>query len=301
MVNITKNIFLLRNSSYSLKSVSRNSSSTTKELVLSSTKNNVTTITLNNPKKYNAWDMALTNQMVDKFSKAASDPQTKVVIYTGADPYFCSGGNLSEFLGRKSPKELQKMIRENNERCFNVFLEFPKPIIAAVNGPGIGAGTTAPALCDIILASDRATFSTPFKNLGVGPEGCASVHFERCLGPEVARRLLIDCWKPTAVEAKEVGLVAEVVPHDKLLSRAQELGEEWVGSGRERSIRGGGSVEEYKQVNKKESNDLAEAFVSEEFLRTQLEFLRKKGKHQSIPGLVLWLMLTSRPVWSRFL
>ena len=60
-----------------------------------------------------------------------------------------------------------------------MFIQFPKPIIAAVNGPGIGAGATAPALCDTIIASERATFSTPFKLLGVGPEGCSSVHFER--------------------------------------------------------------------------------------------------------------------------
>ena len=121
-----------------------------------------------------------------------------------------------------------------------MFIEFPKPIIAAVNGPGIGSGTTAPALCDVILASERASFSTPFSNLGVGPEGCASVHFERILGRETASRLLEDCWKPSAQEAKDVGLVAEVVAHDDLLARAQvrnSLSTEinwnpWAGAGR---------------------------------------------------------------------
>ena len=104
---------------------------------------------------------------------------------------------------------------------FNVFIEFPKPIIAAVNGPGIGSGTTAPALCDIILASERASFSTPFSALGVGPEGCASVHFQRILGGETARRLLEEGWKPSAQEARDVGLVSEVVAHHDLLARAQ--------------------------------------------------------------------------------
>ena len=133
--------------------------------------------------------------------------------------YFCR-----EDLNKSSGsilRAVQKNIRESNERCFNVFIEFPKPIIAAVNGPGIGSGTTAPALCDVILASDRATFSTPFSNLGVGPEGCASVHFERMLGRETASRLLDDCWRPSAQEAEDVGLVSEVVPHDQLLARAQ--------------------------------------------------------------------------------
>merc|ERR1719273_2304801 len=158
--------------------------------------------------------MALCTQLAQKFQEAAENPDTKVVIYTGAGKYHCAGGSLSEFLGRKTPRQLQRIIRQNNEKMFNVFLEFPKPIIAAVNGPGIGSGTTAPALCDVILASDRATFSTPFSNLGVGPEGCASVHFERILGRETASRLLDDCWRPSAQEAKDVGLVAEVVAHD---------------------------------------------------------------------------------------
>ena len=84
-----------------------------------------------------------------------------------------------------------------------------------------GGGVTGPALCDVTLASDRATFSTPFKQLGVLPEGCSSVHFQRIMGEENARRMLEEGWKPKAEEAKEIGLVSEVVPHDQLLTRAQ--------------------------------------------------------------------------------
>merc|ERR1712055_873447 len=73
--------------------------------------------------------------------------------------------SLSEFLGRKTPRQLQRIIRQHNEKMFNVFIEFPKPIIAAVNGPGIGSGTTAPALCDTILASSTAIFLAPFARL----------------------------------------------------------------------------------------------------------------------------------------
>ena len=80
---------------------------------------------------------------------------------------------------------------------------------------------TGPALCDVTLASDRATFSTPFKQLGVLPEGCSSVHFQRIMGKENARRMLEEGWKPKVEEAKEIGLVSEVVPHDQLLARAQ--------------------------------------------------------------------------------
>jgi len=239
-------------------------------LVLASKLNQVTTITMNNPGKYNAWDMALCNQLVERFEEAAQDDDTKVVIYTGAGKYHCAGGSLAEFLGKKTPRQLQRIIRVNNERMFNVFIEFPKPIIAAVNGPGIGSGVTAPVLCDTILASHTATFLTPFARLGVGPEGAASVHFERVFGEEVARRLLVDCWKPSAEEAREVGMVAEVITPDKLIARAQELGEEWVSRRRPRTLRGGSSVQELKAANARESMDLGRAFVSSQFLEIQV-------------------------------
>lgn len=88
-----------------VRSQVRLKSTTRGDLVLSSTRNNVTTITLNDPAKYNAWSKSLTDQMIDHFARAAADSETKVVIYTGTDPYFCSGGNLSELFSKaSSPK-----------------------------------------------------------------------------------------------------------------------------------------------------------------------------------------------------
>merc|ERR1712032_732696 len=269
-------------------------------LVLSSTTNQVTTITMGNPKKYNAWDMTLCTQLAEKFHEAAENSNTKVVVYTGAGKYHCAGGSLSEFLGRKTPRQLQRIIRQSNEKMFNVFIGFPKPIIAAVNGPGIGSGTTAPALCDVILASSTATFLTPFARLGVGPEGAASVHFERILGSESAKRLLVDCWSPNAEEAREIGLVSEVLSPERLLQRAQELGEQWIREDRPRILCGGSTVEELKAVNAKESAALAQAFVSEAFLEAQLAGLKRKGRDNTLAGRILRTMILTRPVWIKF-
>ena len=102
------------------------------------------------------------------------------------------------------------------------------------------------------------------------------------LGEDVANKLLNEGWKPTAIEAKECGLVEEVIQHESLLVKAQvrirltrkysiyiiqDLGEIWAREGKERCIRGGGSVEEYKKINAEESAALAQAFVSEKFIR----------------------------------
>merc|ERR1712062_325431 len=231
------------------------------KLVLSSTKNNVTTLTMNDPKKLNGWTGPMMLTLKDRFEYHAKDPETKVLILTGADPYYCAGVNLSATIQPMHPKKLHTMIRTSNQAVFDSFLDFPKPILVAANGPAIGACVTSASTCDAILASEKATFLVPFARLSIPPEGCSSVHFERMLGQKAASRMLKEGWKPTAVEAAMIGLVREVVDHENLLARAQELGEQWVAEGKKKEIPAGGTVEEYKAVNARESLELADAFL----------------------------------------
>ena len=235
-------------------------------LVLSTTKNNVTTLTMNDPKKLNGWTGPMMLTLRDRFVQHAQDPDTKVLILTGADPYYCAGVNLSATIQPMHPRKLHEMIRTSNQAVFDSFLDFPKPIIIAANGPAIGACVTSASLCDAIVASEKATFVVPFARLSIPPEGCSSVHFDRMMGAQAAGKMLNDGWKPTAAEALEIGLVKEVVEHEKLLARAQELGEQWAREGKKKEIPAGGTVEEYKAVNARESLELADAFLSYNFL-----------------------------------
>ena len=95
------------------------------------------------------------------------------------------------------------------------------------------------------------------------------------------------------------GLVKEVVSHDKLLEAAQALGEKWAREGKKKEIPAGGTVQEYKAVNAKESQDLADAFLSYNFLNAQYEFLKSKGK--SSQANVFMIIKTLRPLWSKLL
>merc|ERR1719414_2080267 len=259
-----------------------------------SNKNGVTTLTMNQPKKLNGWTGPMMLALKDAFIRAAKDDNTKVAILTGADPYYCAGVNLSDTIKPMHPATLHKMIYESNAAIFNVFIDFQKPLIIAANGPAIGACFTSATLADCIIASEKATFTTPFARLGVTPEGCSSIHFERIMGAATAERMLgSEGWKPTAQEAKEAGLVKEVVPHSELLSRCQALAEEWIAAGKKKEIPGGGDVIEYKAVNAKESRDLADAFLSYKFLEGQEHFLKSKGKSAA----VFTILKTLRPLW----
>ena len=274
-------------------------SSGQREIVWTSTKNNVTKVVMNNPKKLNGWSLAMLNKLLETLQNLSTDNDTKVVILTGTDPYYSAGANLSENITPMHPKTLHTMSVDNNEKLFNAFLDFRKPIMVAANGPAIGATVTSAALCDGILASERATFLTPFARLSVPAEGCSSVHFERILGKTAADRMLLHGEKISAVEAKSIGLVLDVVPHDNLLDEAQTLAETWIREGRTRTIPGGQSVTEYKQVNKVESVRVADSFLSYNFLHNQENFLRIKGKVKE--ARIFFVLKTLRPLWSRLL
>jgi enoyl-CoA hydratase/carnithine racemase len=270
------------------------------ELILRSTKNQVTTLTMNMPARLNGWTMPMMEALKSALGGASSDESTRAVVLTGADPYYSAGVNLGGSLSLGHPRTLHAFIIEHNQNLFDLFIDFPKPILIAVNGPAIGACVTSATLCDAIIASKRATFSTPFAALGVPPEGCSSVMFPRIFGDAGAAKMLgPQGWKPSADEALKAGLVQWVVPHDDLLDEAQRIAEGWVEAGRARTFREGATCEELKAVNARESVDVADAFLSQPFLKGQFKFLW--GKKKRVPALMFLGLWATCPVWSLLL
>lgn len=268
--------------------------------ILTHKQDGVTTLTLNTPERLNGWTMEMMDALKEGCRAAAWDDETKVLVLTGADPYYCAGVNLAATLRLVHPRKLHAMIVEHNQALFDAFLDFPKPLLVAVNGPAIGASVTSATLCDGIVASEKATFSTPFAALGVTPEGCSSVHFARIMGQANADRMLgVEGWKPTAEEALEAGLIQWTAPHDKLVEEAHRIAREWIASGAARSFRGGSERDELKAINARESVELADSFLSAPFIKAQFKFLWSKKKLG--PAAMFLAMLISRPLWSRLL
>ena len=267
--------------------------------ILTSKLNGVTTLTMNTPKRLNGWTQTMMDALKAGFKDAADD-DTRVLIVTGADPYYCAGVNLSATLRLTHPKKLHAMIVQHNQALFDMFLDFPKPILIAVNGPAIGASVTSATLCDGIIASEKATFSTPFAALRIPPEGCSSRHFERLMGKDSAERMLgKEGWRPSASEAKDAGLIQWVVAHEDLPAETQRIASEWVATNATRNFRGGSEREELKVINARESIELATAFLAASFIKAQFRFLWSKKKWG--PALMFLSMWITRPVWARFL
>lgn len=260
----------------------------------------VTTLTMNTPKRLNGWTMPMMDALKACFRDAALDDETRVLILTGADPYYCAGVNLAATLKLEHPRKLHKIIVQHNQALFDAFLDFPKPLLVAVNGPAIGASVTSATLCDGIIASEKATFSTPFALLQIPPEGCSSVQFSRLMGEHNAARMLgQEGWKPTAAEACDAGLIQWVAPHGQLMAEARKIAREWAATGTRRSYRGSSSRDELKAVNASESIALAGAFLSTPFIRHQFRFLW--GKKKWGPALMFLVLLIFRPLWARLL
>lgn len=270
------------------------------DLVRVTTANRVSTLTMNNPRKLNGWTLEMMEALSAALEAAEADPEVAVIVITGTDPYYSAGVNLSSTIELGHPRALRQRIVDHNRALFDRFIDVDKPLLAAVNGPAIGATVTSATLFDAILASPKATFSTPFARLGVPPEGCSSVHLPRLIGEEAAARMLgEEGWVPTAEEALQVGLVDEVVPHPALMERAQALAEQWAQEDRPRTFRAGASREALKAINARESEALGDAFLAPRFLMGQYRFLRSRKKYA--PALAFLALRATRPAWSLLL
>jgi methylglutaconyl-CoA hydratase len=182
----------------------------------------VATITLNRPEKRNAISFDLIDDLLRALEEVAKSDAI-ILILTGAGKAFCSGmdlENLKALLGRTAEQNLEDT--RIMVRLFRAVYEFPKVTIAAVNGPAIAGGTGLALLCDFTLAVPEAKFGYTEVRIGFVP-AIVSTFLLRQVGEKQARDLLLTGRIFGAEEAMRLGLVNEIVPPEKLMSRAREL------------------------------------------------------------------------------
>ncbi|KAA0120647.1 enoyl-CoA hydratase/isomerase family protein [Mycolicibacterium sp. P9-22] len=190
------------------------------DLVLVDRTDSLLTITLNRPERLNAVIPDLFDALSDACTLAA-DPSVRAVILTGRGRGFCVGGDI-----KAPPSALQPGSRRQRRHYTPAIVQLAgldKPVIAAVNGPAVGAGLSLAAAADIRVASDKALFKAGFVDAGLAPDTGSSYFLVRLLGYGRAFDFLAGGKPVTAEEARDLGLVNEVVAHDGLMERAQEI------------------------------------------------------------------------------
>uniref|UniRef100_A0A1I7Y4T4 ACB domain-containing protein n=1 Tax=Steinernema glaseri TaxID=37863 RepID=A0A1I7Y4T4_9BILA len=189
-----------------------------------SVEGNIFRIRLNRPEKFNAltWDMY--RGLTEALNFASKDKKTRLTVISAAGNYYCSGNDLSNF-AVKTPEDV-KEIAKAGEKVLNAYVkayvEHDKPLIGLINGPAIGISVTVLGLFDSVIASDKATFHTPFTSLGQSAEGCSSLTFPLLMGHSKAAEVLLFGKKLTANEAFDRGLVTEVIPDKSFAVEAEK-------------------------------------------------------------------------------
>lgn len=182
----------------------------------------ISQITLNRPEKRNAISIKMIAELQSALDEVEKT-QTRVVILTGTGTAFCAGIDLDylQAIGQQSPAENQ----EDSKRIAKMFRKiwsYSRPLIAAVNGHALAGGCGIATLCDFTISVPEAKFGYTEVRIGFLP-AIVSVFLTRQIGEKRARDLLLTGRLVEATEARELGLINEIVPADKLMDRAREL------------------------------------------------------------------------------
>jgi enoyl-CoA hydratase/carnithine racemase len=181
--------------------------------------NRVRTLTLDRPDALNAFNEALYEATAIAFREAADNPDVAVVMLTGNGRAFSAGNDLKEMQARITDPALANQ-GSHFTSLIDALTDFPKPFICAVNGLGVGIGTTILGYADLVFMSSEARLQCPFTSLGVAPEAASSYLLPQLIGRQNAAWLLMSSEWVSAEEALRMGLVWRVCEPAELLPEA---------------------------------------------------------------------------------
>lgn len=189
----------------------------------------ILTVRMDSPETRNALsEPAQMQEFVDLCAAVKADRSVNVVVLTGNGPAFCAGGNVKDMRERGgifagSPYELRESYRNGIQRIPLALYDLDVPVVAAINGPAIGAGLDLACMCDVRISADTAKFAESFVKLGIVPGDGGAWLLPRIVGMPKASLMALTGDTIDAAKALEWGLVTEVVPAAELLSAALDV------------------------------------------------------------------------------
>jgi enoyl-CoA hydratase len=178
------------------------------------------TMTLNRPDRRNAIDEAMQVAVLSAVRSAAADPAVRAIVLTGAGPAFSAGGDFGLIRRMQDDPMVRRSVLDRSRSLFGALRDLHVPIVAAVNGPAIGAGCTLALLCDIVIMADGASLGDPRVAFGLAPGDGAAVLWPLLGGMPAARSFLLTGDRLSAEEAYRIGLISRAVAAEDLLQTA---------------------------------------------------------------------------------
>ena len=193
-------------------------------LILQTREASVLTIKLNRPERLNALDHGLARSLVEVLNHAAEDKSVRALVLTGAGRAFCSGGDLyalHDIRERSATQEFESQLLLGKQIVLAI-VKMSKPVLAAVNGPAMGAGCNLALACGLRIASQEAMFAQSFVKLGLCPDFGGTYFLPRIVGVAAAAQMLYTGNPVSAEEGLRIGLVSRVVPQEHFSQEATD-------------------------------------------------------------------------------
>lgn len=249
-----------------------------------SLKNGVRTIQFNNTKRKNTLTVKTFLTISEILNEDASNDEIRGTIFTGTGEYFTSGNDLSGAL--KQVLKIEGTIADI-QFAYKAFayalIQYPKLLVVIVNGPSIGIGVTMCGLCDLIYATENATFMTPFVKFGITIEGCSTDLLPKIMGHTKANEMLLLGRTITAHEALQANLVSKIIPQRDIANFVEDLHKEieqlnMVSFINNKKLMKEGAQKDLLDTFHRENDYLSEALNSENYANNMALFAKRKSK-----------------------
>ena len=232
------------------------------EFIKKEEKEGVGIITLNRPEVYNSFNIPMALEVQAALDEFEKNDTIRAIILTAEGKGFCAGQDLKEATGENAPS-IETIVDTTYNPIILRLRNIEKPIIGAINGVAAGAGANIAIACDITFASEKASFIQSFSSIGLIPDSGGTFFLPRLIGMQRAAAHMFLADKFTAQKAKEVGMIYEVVEHEKL----QEVAFEFAKLLAQRPTKGFGLTK--RALNMALNNDLETQLTVERDLQAQ--------------------------------
>jgi 2-(1,2-epoxy-1,2-dihydrophenyl)acetyl-CoA isomerase len=230
--------------------------------LLISIENGVCELKLNRPNVFNSFNKAMAIALQNAIDEAASNKDVRAIVITGEGKAFCAGQDLAEATDPNGP-ELKSIVKDHYNPIIMKIREIEKPVIAAVNGVAAGAGANIALACDIVFATESASFIQAFSKIGLIPDSGGTFFLPRIVGMQKALALMMTGDKVGAKEAEAINMIYKAVADDEFVETVKAFAEKIA----KMPTKGLGLTK--KAVNESWTNDLSAQLDVEEKLQTE--------------------------------
>lgn len=180
--------------------------------ILLKTENQIAFISLNRPDVFNSFNKEMAFLMQDTLDICANDKNVRAIVITGNGKAFCAGQDIGEITNPDLNPGFRKILDDHYNPIITKIRTIEKPIIGAINGVAAGAGANIALACDIVLASENASFIQAFSKIGLIPDSAGTFFLPRLIGLQKATALMMLGEKVSAIDAEKMGMVYKVFP-----------------------------------------------------------------------------------------